>query len=348
MLGAFCAQDLALFVVFFDLMLVPFYFLIGIWGAGRTACAATTKLVIYTLVGSLLMLAAAIATGVLAAEPARRRRSRSRSPTSQQAAALDTARRSGSSCASRPRSWSRCRPSRSTAGCPTATGRCRCRCWRSSPACSRRSPPTASCAIVLPLFPDALGALPDADAADRAGLDPLRLGAGVHARPTRGWSLGYSSVAQLGFITLGIFALNPTGRAGRAAADGQPRARRRAAVLHRRAAGRARRRLGGHPRHGRDRVPRAGARGAVPDRRAGHAGDARLVELRRRVPDPARRLQGQARRSRSSPSPAWCWRSRLRAAAVHPRDAQPRRAAASSRARSRSATRARARRRSCS
>ena len=31
-LGAFCAQDLALFVVFFDLMLVPFYFLVGGWG----------------------------------------------------------------------------------------------------------------------------------------------------------------------------------------------------------------------------------------------------------------------------------------------------------------------------
>ena len=34
--------------------------------------------------------------------------------------------------------------------------------------------------IVLPLFPDAARALPDADAADRAGLDPLRLGDGVH------------------------------------------------------------------------------------------------------------------------------------------------------------------------
>lgn len=33
-LGAFCAQDLALFVAFFDLMLVPFYFLIGGWGEG--------------------------------------------------------------------------------------------------------------------------------------------------------------------------------------------------------------------------------------------------------------------------------------------------------------------------
>ncbi len=64
--GAFLAQDLALFVAFFDLMLIPFYFLIGGWG-GRGRVAATTKLVIYTLVGSLLMLAAAIATGVLAA-----------------------------------------------------------------------------------------------------------------------------------------------------------------------------------------------------------------------------------------------------------------------------------------
>src|SRR5204862_3404036 len=64
-LGAFCAQDLALFVAFFDLMLIPFYFLVGMWGSGDRV-RATTKLVIYTLVGSFLMLAAAIATGVLA------------------------------------------------------------------------------------------------------------------------------------------------------------------------------------------------------------------------------------------------------------------------------------------
>src|SRR5271169_823117 len=67
-LGAFLAQDLALFVAFFDLMLVPFYFLIGGWGRGPDRVKATVKLVIYTLVGSLLMLAAAIATGVLAAQ----------------------------------------------------------------------------------------------------------------------------------------------------------------------------------------------------------------------------------------------------------------------------------------
>jgi NADH-quinone oxidoreductase subunit M len=75
-LGAFLAQDLALFVAFFDLMLIPFYFLVGMWGAtaspthpeGPDRVKATIKLVIYTLVGSLLMLAAAIATGVLAGE----------------------------------------------------------------------------------------------------------------------------------------------------------------------------------------------------------------------------------------------------------------------------------------
>ena len=65
-LGAFMAQDLALFVVFFDLMLVPFYFLIGAWGEYRRVYA-TTKVVIYTLAGSLLMLAGAVALGTLSA-----------------------------------------------------------------------------------------------------------------------------------------------------------------------------------------------------------------------------------------------------------------------------------------
>ena len=64
-LGAFLAQDLALFVVFFDLMLVPFLFLTLVWG-GPQRSSAVLKLFIYTLVGSLLMLVGAIATGVLA------------------------------------------------------------------------------------------------------------------------------------------------------------------------------------------------------------------------------------------------------------------------------------------
>jgi NADH-quinone oxidoreductase subunit M len=67
-LGAFLAQDLALFVLFFDLMLVPFYFLVGQWGGGPDRIAATYKLIIYTLVGSLLMLAGAVATAVIGAD----------------------------------------------------------------------------------------------------------------------------------------------------------------------------------------------------------------------------------------------------------------------------------------
>jgi NADH-quinone oxidoreductase subunit M len=73
-LGAFLAQDLLLFVLFFDLMLVPFYFLFGAWGydrsgeGGLTASAATLKMIVYTLIGSLLMLVAAIATGIIAAD----------------------------------------------------------------------------------------------------------------------------------------------------------------------------------------------------------------------------------------------------------------------------------------
>jgi NADH-quinone oxidoreductase subunit M len=71
-LGAFLAQDLLLFVLFFDLMLVPFYFLFGAWGSDRvdgpTASAATLKMIVYTLIGSLLMLVAAIATAIISAD----------------------------------------------------------------------------------------------------------------------------------------------------------------------------------------------------------------------------------------------------------------------------------------
>ena len=54
-LGVFVALVMILFYVFWELMLVPTYFLIGIWGEGNRVYA-TTKFVLYTLVGSLLML----------------------------------------------------------------------------------------------------------------------------------------------------------------------------------------------------------------------------------------------------------------------------------------------------
>ncbi|MCX8072992.1 MAG: NADH-quinone oxidoreductase subunit M [Candidatus Binatia bacterium] len=59
MLGALVATDLFLFYVFWELMLIPMYFLIGIWGGERRIYAAI-KLVLYTMAGSLLMLVAII------------------------------------------------------------------------------------------------------------------------------------------------------------------------------------------------------------------------------------------------------------------------------------------------
>ncbi len=59
MLGAFMALDLVLFYFFWEVMLIPMYLLIGIWGHERRIYAAI-KFVLYTMVGSLLMLVAFI------------------------------------------------------------------------------------------------------------------------------------------------------------------------------------------------------------------------------------------------------------------------------------------------
>src|SRR5438067_7440924 len=57
MLGTFCALDFFLFFVFWEMMLLPMYFLIGIWGGPRREYAAI-KFFLYTLLGSVLMLVA--------------------------------------------------------------------------------------------------------------------------------------------------------------------------------------------------------------------------------------------------------------------------------------------------
>ena len=59
MLGAFVTLDLFLFYIFWELMLIPMYFMIGIWG-GANRIYAAVKFFIYTAVGSLLMLVAII------------------------------------------------------------------------------------------------------------------------------------------------------------------------------------------------------------------------------------------------------------------------------------------------
>ncbi|RKU24324.1 NADH-quinone oxidoreductase subunit M [Candidatus Poribacteria bacterium] len=60
MLGVFCSLDLFLFFVFWESMLIPMYFLIGIWG-GERRIYATVKFVLYTMAGSALMLVGILA-----------------------------------------------------------------------------------------------------------------------------------------------------------------------------------------------------------------------------------------------------------------------------------------------
>lgn len=62
MVGVFAALDLFLFYIFWEAMLIPMYFIIGIWG-GQERVYAAIKFFLFTLVGSLLMLVAIIALG---------------------------------------------------------------------------------------------------------------------------------------------------------------------------------------------------------------------------------------------------------------------------------------------
>jgi NADH-quinone oxidoreductase subunit M len=208
-LGALMAQDLALFVLMFDLMLMPFLFLAGMWGPPGTRVAAITKLFIYTLVGSLLMLAAAIATGVLAQGDA---------PLS--FAFSDLAQHP---LAKGSQEW--------IFLCFAAAF------WVKMPAFPvhgwmpdgyRNMPLPVLAAfsavlskvaaygflrVVLPLFPDASAHFQDLMLVLALGSILYGSAMAFTTTETR-LVLGYSSIAQLGFITLGIFALNADGANG--------------------------------------------------------------------------------------------------------------------------------------
>ena len=69
MLGVFVARDLFLFYLMWEVMLVPMYFIIGIWG-GERRIYATMKFFIYTMVGSLLMLVSIVYLGIKAGNAA--------------------------------------------------------------------------------------------------------------------------------------------------------------------------------------------------------------------------------------------------------------------------------------
>ncbi len=183
-LGAFLAQDLALFVLFFDLMLVPFYFLVGQWG-GPDRVPAAMKMVIYTLVGSLLMLAGAVADrGAERAARAGTSASCSRDLRAQPAAA--TTRRSGSSSAFALAFLIKMPAFPFHGWMPDA--------YRNMPlpALAVFSGVVSKVAaygflrIVLPLFPAAAEDFQMIVLILALRLDPLRLDPGVHADRTRG------------------------------------------------------------------------------------------------------------------------------------------------------------------
>ena len=120
MIGVFVSIDLFLFYVFWDAMLIPMYFLIGIWGYDRRVYAAV-KFILYTMAGSVLMLLAILALASLHSTT-------TGSYTFDLHAALRPADAaaacsSGSSSRLRWRSRSRCRCFRSTPGCPMRMSR---------------------------------------------------------------------------------------------------------------------------------------------------------------------------------------------------------------------------------
>ena len=213
-LGAFVAQDLALFVLFFDLMLVPFYFLVGQWG-GPDRVPAALKMVIYTLVGSLLMLAGAVATAVLSHAGAT---ARSRFVLSDL--------RGATRCRSRTQKWIFITfalaflikmPAFPFHGwMPDA--------YRTMPlpALAFFSGVVSKVAaygflrLVLPLFPAATEDF-HTILLILAVVSILYGSIQAFTQTNARLILGYSSVAQLGFITLGIFAIDAAGQGAQGA-----------------------------------------------------------------------------------------------------------------------------------
>ena len=217
-LGAFMAQDLLLFVLFFDLMLIPFFFLFAGWGEehpGREyeqtikPAPATIKMVVYTLVGSLLMLAGAIATGVIAGDGG--------TPV------FSMAELAANPIGEDSQRWIFCffalaflvkMPAFLVHGWMADAYRV-----APLPALALFSAVLSKVGaygflrVVLPTFPDA--SVEFQEVVLVIALASILYGSIMAFTQTSArLVLGYSSVAQLGFITLGIFALRPDGADG--------------------------------------------------------------------------------------------------------------------------------------
>jgi NADH-quinone oxidoreductase subunit M len=212
-LGALMAQDLALFVLFFDLMLLPFLFLTGIWGPEGTRVAAITKLFIYTLVGSLLMLAAAIATGVLASNQAGVDLSFAFSDLAKTVPALGKGTQEWIFLCFAAAFWVKMPAFPVHGWMPDG--------YRNMPlpvlavfsAVLSKVAAYGFLRTVCPLFPDATAHFQDLMLV--LALGSILYGSAMAFTTTESrLVLGYSSVAQLGFITLGVFSLTGDGANG--------------------------------------------------------------------------------------------------------------------------------------
>jgi len=212
-LGALMAQDLALFVLFFDLMLLPFLFLAGIWGPEATRVPAIIKLFIYTLVGSLLMLAAAIATGVLAANNAGTDLSFAFSDLARTAPALGKGTQEWIFLCFAAAFWVKMPAFPVHGWMPDG--------YRNMPlpvlavfsAVLSKVAAYGFLRAVLPLFPDAAAHFQDLMLV--LALGSILYGSAMAFTTSESrLVLGYSSVAQLGFITLGVFSLSADGANG--------------------------------------------------------------------------------------------------------------------------------------
>ncbi len=220
LLGALLSVDLFLFYVFWEVMLIPMYFLIGIWGHGRKIYAAI-KFVLFTMIGSLLMLVAIIY--LVLTRPQQHSAALSFDlPTALPGAAHSRPRRAG------------CLPAFALAFAikvpmwPVHT-------WLPD---AHTEAPTAGSVILagvmlkmgtygflrfaIPLFPDvAIEAAPLFMALAVIGIIYGALVAMV--QPDLKRLVAYSSVSHLGFVMLGMFALNPQGVEGADLPDAQSR-----------------------------------------------------------------------------------------------------------------------------
>jgi hypothetical protein len=193
--------DLFLFYVFWEVMLIPMYLVIGIWGGERRIYAAI-KFFLFTMAGSLLMLLAILWMAWTHALLAGVWSFALRRPDAARPAARASS--SGSSAPSRWPSRSRCRCSRSTPGCPTPRRGADRRLGdpRRHPAQARHLRLPALRSALLPPRGDEL-------APWLVGLSMIGIIYGAlvaWVQPDMKKLVAYSSIAHLGFVMLGMLA----------------------------------------------------------------------------------------------------------------------------------------------